>query len=137
MRKSLAAFLLNNIWVKSVKQEFAFSDPDKLREKNLLFQIQAAESHGKLFIGIKDIWNAASQKKGKLLVGEKKYLFPGVYNDWHSGSVLLPTSKNEAMPINDAVDTIIEKVMEEGGNIEFVDNGKLHRYKHMVMIQLD
>src|SRR5688500_12076331 len=66
----------NNSWVKSITSEFNVVDPNKLKERNLLLQIEAAKSHGKLSEGVTEAWIAAFSKKGKLLIAEKDVLFP-------------------------------------------------------------
>ena len=37
--------------------------------------------------------------------------------------------------IKDAVDDVIEKVLENGGDVEFVDEGLLKEYKHIALIK--
>jgi hypothetical protein len=37
--------------------------------------------------------------------------------------------------IKDAVDDVIEKVLENGGDVEFVDEGILKDYNHIALIQ--
>lgn len=63
-----------------------------------------------------EVWNAVLQKKGKLLIAEKEVLFP-------------------VKEKTDMVKYVIEKVMESGGDVEFVKNGLLEKYERMVMIQ--
>ncbi|MBK6634610.1 MAG: hypothetical protein IPG38_10090 [Chitinophagaceae bacterium] len=36
--------------------------------------------------------------------------------------------------IKDAVDDVIEKVLENGGDVEFVDEGVLKEYQHIALI---
>lgn len=133
-KNSFLTALKQNLWVKSLAQEFTFVHPEKLKERNMLFKIQAADSRGKLAVGIADVWAAANQRKGKLLIGERDYLFPAVYRRQRR-LVTIHAFEDVVMPVSDAVDATIEKVLNEGGAIEFVENGKLKKYKRMVLIE--
>jgi len=97
---------INNEWAKSIKSEIKSANPAKIRERNLLFQIEVAKSHGKLSQGVWEVWNSALQKKGRVLIAEKEVLFP-------------------AKEKTSIMDCVIEKVMAGGGNVEFVENGVL------------
>jgi hypothetical protein len=41
---------------------------------------------------------------------------------------------NKFSYIKDAVDDVIEKVLENGGDVEFVDEGLLKKHKHIALI---
>jgi hypothetical protein len=129
-------------WIQSIKYQFTHVHPpekwrERLKEKNLLQQIEAAKSHGKLSIGITEVWDAAKHKKGKLLIGEKEYLFPEYPGKMSTDANKLSIVDNATIPLQDAVDEAIEQLLEEGGAIEFVGDGLLNKYQHLVMIQSD
>ena len=42
---------------------------------------------------------------------------------------------NEVFFIKDEVDDIIEKVFENGGDVEFIDDGMLKDHRHIVLIE--
>lgn len=112
-------------------------DPNKLKEKNLLLQIEAAKSHGKLSEGITEAWIAAVTKKGKLLIAEKNILFTEKNGNKYNYAIQTVFSKNSSIHSEKVVDDTVSKVLEEGGDIEFVENGFLKNYKRMVMIHCD
>jgi hypothetical protein len=128
--------LAQSEWVKSITKEFTYIHPNRLKEKDLLFKIETAASLGKLVTGISDVWTAANQQTGKLLIAEKDYLFPDVHKRL-SKPVILNTQKHEVMSISDAVDNTLESALNGGCNVEFVENGRLRKYKRIVMIQRD
>ena len=45
------------------------------------------------------------------------------------------TSGNTSLYIKDAVDDVIEKVLENGGDVEFVEEGLLNDYQQIALIQ--
>lgn len=95
-----------------------------VKETGLLQRLDAARSAGKLAIGMEKVWEEADHKKGHLLVVEKNYMYQ--------------EQKNEAATafyIKDIVDDVIEKVLANGGDVEFVDMGILDNYEHIALIQ--
>jgi hypothetical protein len=104
-----------------------------VKQKDLLHQLNLASGAGKLAFGIKKVWEEASSKRGKLLVVEKNYMYPA----HHSGENNI-INREEISPrnkfyIKDAVDDVIEKVLENGGDVEFVDPGILKDYKQIAL----
>ena len=53
------------------------------------------------------------------------------------GQDILPKEAIADSPfyIKDAVDDVIEKVLKNGGDVEFVDEGLLKDYQHIALIQ--
>jgi hypothetical protein len=112
-----------------------FNDRNKLKERNLLLQIEAAKCRGQLAVGIHEVWNAANERKGKLLIAEKDILFPANATKIENELVTKSFTQTATLQASDVVYETIEKVLEEGGSIEFVENGSLKNYQKMVMIQ--
>jgi hypothetical protein len=110
------------------------TDWKKLKHDDLLQQIDAAQGARKLAIGINEAFEAAASKKGRLLVVEKNFMFPFRNN---INDELVTPEEESLTPfyIKDAVDDIIEKVLADGGDVEFVDEGLLANYNHIVLIQ--
>jgi len=106
-------------------------------QKDLLNQLKAAAGKSKLAVGMKDIWREAMKRNGRLLVMEKNY----TYVSRHAGidniiyKAVNPYSKFSY--VKDAIGNIIEKVLENSGDVEFVDTGLLKNYDHIALIQYD
>lgn len=104
-------------------------------QKDLLNQLKDAAGESKLAVGLKDIWREAMKRNGRLLVMEENYM----YVSRHSGidniiyKAINPYSKFSH--IKDAVGNIIEKVLENSGDVEFVDRGLLNNYGHIALVQ--
>ena len=110
-------------------------DWKKVMQTKVLRQLDEAMGHKKLAVGIKDVWKAAAQKKGRLLVVEKNFVYPAQ----HGAKPELIFRKDEhlknAFYIKDAVDDIIEKVLASGGDVEFVDEGALKSFHKIALIE--
>jgi Bacterial archaeo-eukaryotic release factor family 3 len=106
-----------------------------VRQKDLLNQLDEAESAKKLVIGMNEVWREAMSHKGRLLVVEKNYMFAAQRGS--SDSVIYEASEpyNKFSYIKDAVDDIIEKVLENGGDVEFVDKELLKDYHHIALVK--
>ncbi len=111
------------------------ADWKMVRQKDLLNQIERAADKKKLAVGMRDVWREATGKKGRLLVVEKNFQ----YVDQHeNGDQIIHKAikpYNTFSYIRDAVDDIIEKVLENGGDVEFVEERMLCKYGQIALIQ--
>lgn len=128
---------INDFWVNNIKGRLTETDPNRLKERNLLLRIEAAKSHGRLSEGVTEAWISASNRKGKLFIAEKSVLFPDKHQKKQHDLRRMGLFNNSPVTLETLVDETITKVLEDGGSIEFVENGFLEDYKHMVMIQRD
>jgi len=110
-------------------------DWNKIKQNDLLRQLDAAKGVGKMASGIRDVWKMASNRKGRLLLVESGYRC----DSW---KIKEPVKTNEgdnsagrSFLIKDAVDDTIEKILEYGGDVEFVDKGLLKAYSSIALIQ--
>lgn len=104
-------------------------------QKNILKKLEEAAGEKRLVCGMRDVWKEASNQKGQLLVVEKNYMYAA-----QSGTekdIIYPAIEpyNKFSYIKDAVDDVIEKVLETGGDIEFVENDMLQDYNHIALIR--
>jgi hypothetical protein len=111
------------------------ADWKKVKQVNLLHQLESARSAKKLARGVREVWKEAMQKKGRLLVVEKNYSY--ACRKTEGGQAIFDKDDIIGTPhyIKDAVDDIIEKVLQNGGDVEFVDEGLLNDYQHIALIQ--
>lgn len=83
--------------------------------------------------GINEVWQAANEGRGRLLVVEQDYHYPARLDG--SGMQLVPTDDPTAPGVmDDAVDEIIETVLHKSGRVRFVENGKLESHQHIALI---
>jgi len=108
-------------------------DWEKILQKDILQQIEEAQNRKKLAIGIHEVWREAASHKGMLLVIEKGYMYPALRG---TKGVIYPLTEpyNKFSYIKDAVDDVIEKVLEYGGDVEFIEKGLLDNYQHIVLV---
>ncbi len=110
------------------------ADWKKVKQNELLLQLEASNSMGRLSVGMKEVWKSASRKTGKLLIVEKNYQVPATLGDEPEKILTLETS-TPPFYIKDAVDDVIQKVLENGGDVEFVDEGVLLNYNQIALIR--
>jgi hypothetical protein len=109
------------------------NDWKNVKQQNLLQILNTAMGAKKLALGIKEVWKAAQQKKGRLLVVEKNYSVAAQQGADPEIIYQKDFSDNNSFYIKDAVDDIIEKVLENGGDVEFVDPNLLIDYGHIAL----
>ncbi|MGN6490960.1 MAG: baeRF3 domain-containing protein [Agriterribacter sp.] len=107
---------------------------NKVQQKALLQKIEAAADKGRLVSGVAAICKACGSGNGKLLVMERNYFTYNAYQD-----ELRRVSKLQHYIrfsyIHDALDAIVEKVIEDGGDIELVDDGMLQDYDGIALVK--
>lgn len=117
------------------KVEPFISDWKKIKQKDLLNQLEEAEGKNKLAIGMKDVWREAMGLKGRLLLVEKNYVYAAERGSSYEVIYKSIEPYNKYSYIKDAVDDVIEKVLESGGDVEFVDEDVLKKHHHIALIQ--
>lgn len=110
-------------------------DWKKVKQKDILNHLEEAAGKKKLAKGIRDVWQVAMHQKGRLLVVEKDYMYPAIEENRGETIVELKEPYNKFSYIKDAVDDVIEKVLENGGDVEFVDKDVLKEYDRIALIQ--
>ena len=110
------------------------SDWKKVKQQDLLKRLDMAMGAKKLVTGVRKVWKAANDKKGRLLVVEKNYMVPA--QKGVNGELKDPDTETNKNPffIKDAVDDIIEIVLANGGDVEFADEGELNKYQRIALI---
>ncbi len=120
--------------LKEILEPF-ITDWKKVKQKDLLNQLEDAAGKKKLAIGMRDVWREAMNQKGRLLVVEKNYM----YAAQHGGSEDVIYKATEPYSrfsyIKDAVDDVMVKVLENGGDVEFTDEGVLKDYHQIALVQ--
>jgi hypothetical protein len=106
----------------------------KSKVDELITQYRDKVGSGLAVSGIQEIWTAALEGRGLDLIVEKDYKVPGFTMPDNEYFLTLrpPKEKHNTMP--DAVDEIIETVLEKGGDVIFAENGQLEEFGHMVLI---
>lgn len=110
-------------------------DWKSVMQKDLVNRLDEALGNNKLAAGIKNVWREAMNNKSRLLVVEKDYTFPALHGDKENLIYEAKEPYNKFSYIRDAVDKVIEKVLETGGDVEFVDKDLLKKYDHIALIQ--
>ena len=107
----------------------------EVKQKDLLNQIDVAAGQKKLAVGMVDVWREAMTGKGRLLVVEKNYMYAAQRGS--SKDVIYKAAEpyNKFSYIKDAVNNVMKKVLENGGDVEFVDKDVLKDYQHIALVE--
>lgn len=107
----------------------------KEKQEALLQMLHDAAGQKKLAEGIKDVWREAINRNCRFLVVEKNF----TYAAWQGSNESVIGNANELMgdsgKIKDAVDETIEKVLQNGGEVEFVDDGSMKEFRHIALVK--
>jgi hypothetical protein len=108
-----------------------------VQRQYLACRLEKAVRDKRLATGIKSVWTNAIHHKGSLLLIEKNHPYPEQQN---TGDEILLNIMEPYHPfsyIKNRVDEIIEKVFDNGGDVEFVEDNLLAEYGHIVLMQAD
>lgn len=108
----------------------SFHQQEQLRLINE-FREKIGENRG--VSGLQDTWSAAKEGKALLLLLEKDYRCPGFLTADEYQLYLRPPGKLHKS-VADAVDDLVETVLEKNGRVFFTDNGMLKEYNRIALI---
>lgn len=137
--KKIVAFVEGSYAKSSVKEIYKAIEPSLLRmreldQQNSLHKLEDAINKKEYVYGIENVWRAAIEKKGKLLIVEKDFNCSArIGKDEYTLNTAV-FDKNDTKTLPDAVDDVIEQVLKNDGDIAFVDSGKLTKYKRIALI---
>ena len=111
------------------------ADWKKVLQKDLCNRLKEAAGKKKLAVGIREVWREAMMGNGHLLIVEKNFMHAG--DDESIDDIIFNAVKpyNRFSCIKNSVDEVIEKVLESGGEVEFVDKDVVKDYHQIVMVQ--
>lgn len=109
------------------------ADWKALKMRDLVNRLDEAKGNRRLATGMREVWQEAMSNKGQLLVVEKGFTFQ--FDDGRHTSAIKWPGSNRISYIHDAVDQVIERTLESGGDVEFVDDGLLGDYDHIALVE--
>ncbi|HOE70850.1 MAG TPA: hypothetical protein PLE10_04665 [Brevefilum sp.] len=103
------------------------------KRKQMLSELEKALSDRKVATEINDIWRKSLFGRGRHLLVEENYHFAARLDETGQNLTL---AEDVTAPdvIDDAVDEIIEAVINTGGEVTFLLDGQLEKYQRMALI---
>ncbi|MES2285506.1 MAG: hypothetical protein V4547_07445 [Bacteroidota bacterium] len=137
--KKIVAFVEGSYEKSSPKELYKAIEPAiaswrELDQQNSLNKLEDAVNRKEFVYGIEDVWRAAMEKKGRLLIVEKDFVSAAKIgkDEYTLNTTVL--NKNDPKVFPDVVDDLIELVLKNDGDIAFVDSGELEKYKGIGLI---
>ena len=108
----------------------------EIKKRHLMNQIEIAEEANDLITGLDKVWFATKQNKEMLLIVEEDY--SRSTEEWIRQDSLfrMDSLYEKAFYLKDEVEEIIERVLENGGDVEFAEKGILEKYQHIVLLPI-
>jgi hypothetical protein len=101
------------------------ADWDKIKIKHLYHQLEKAAAENNLVYGVDAVRLSASQHRSKLLIVDKNFIQHPDQYDTEIGEVTTAHQFNKFSCVSHVIDEIIGNVLENGGDIEMVDEDVL------------
>ena len=114
--------------------EVVIFEKGEKNQKELMNTLEDAMSDKKCVYGIKNVWRAAAENRGGKLIVEKDYICKALLGSDEYSIITDNIDVERSDIIQDAVDDVIERVVKSGGEISFVNNGKLGGYDKIALV---
>ena len=98
-----------------------------------LQELESTAKTGRSVSGIHAVWQLANQGKGDVLIVENGYRLRGRLNS-DDNSFIIDGEPEVTSIMDDVVEMVIEKVVENGGRVIFVESGSLKMYDRIALI---
>lgn len=105
------------------------------KQTELKAQMENEAGRHLLSTGIRQVWNDAHNGKGRLLIVEKNYRYAALHGPEPSIIEEAVEPFDHVASIKDAVDDVMEKVLLNGGDVEFTEDGALEQFDHIALVK--
>ena len=102
-------------------------------ENTTLRRLENAKAKKLAVTGIENVWRAAIEGKGMILIVEKDFAITGYLAEDKSALFLSPPNMDYEI-ISDAADDVMELVLDKKGKVVIVDNDKLKEFDGIALI---
>lgn len=110
------------------------ADWKKVKQKYLLNALQTAACKNKLAYGLPDVIKAVMEHHCRILLLEENYQYSELNTSNKETVYKAKKRYNRFSYLKDMVDEIIEKILEEDGDVEFVSKNIMEQYDHIALI---
>lgn len=111
------------------------TDWQKIKQTILLHQLREAADKNKIVFGLKEVRSALINRRTRLLLVEKGYLYNTYPEDDNVQDDKVARRYNKFSNVKIPIDEIIEKILENGGDVELISDGFLKEYNQMALIK--
>lgn len=106
-----------------------------IKDRFLMNLVKKSKLRNRLAAGLNDAKNATRENKADLLIMERNYGSLTNTSEIYDSPKKENDLFNPVFYLKDEIDELIEKIFENGGDIEFVSDGVLDNYGHVVLIE--
>ncbi|HHS50835.1 MAG TPA: hypothetical protein ENN07_06940 [candidate division Zixibacteria bacterium] len=101
--------------------------------RQMLEELDNAIGERKYVSTIGEIWRAAHEGRGRILLVEEGFHYPARVDE---SGLNITAAEDSTAPdvIDDAVDEIIEEILDKGGRVVFMNDGELEAFGRMALI---
>jgi hypothetical protein len=103
------------------------------KKEKLISELDEKKGKNKAVSGLEKVWNAVIEGNADTLVVEKD-MDKDAYVDEQSRKLSMTNRSDKLKHVNNAVEEVIEMVLQKKGNIVFVDNGTLVKHEGIALI---
>lgn len=103
------------------------------KRRLVLSELEKAIAERKFVSTVGEVWRLANDGRGRILLVEEGFHYPARVDE--TGRIISPDDNVGAQDVkDDAVDGIIETVLEKQGQVVFLDDGQLELHRRIALI---
>lgn len=84
--------------------------------------------------GIVPVWDAVLSGRGQTLLVERNYQVKGFLTNDSSWQLFLQAPRRKHKVLQDAINDLIEMLLQKNGNVVFTEDGMLNQHQHIALI---
>lgn len=116
------------------KVAVVFENKFAKEQQEYLNLLDDAVGKGNFASGINEVWRVAMEQRGRILLVEKNYTCPAKYGKTKYTLLTNDIDRDSIYTLKDAVDDLIEIVLKFGGDVVFLEEGKLLDHNRIALI---
>jgi hypothetical protein len=102
----------------------------KEQQQSAISELEQAVSQQKFVTGISESWRAVNEGRGEKLFVEKNYFQPAILKE---DAITFVDDAKETGVIDDIIDELIERQLQFGGQVVFLEDGSLSQYNRLAL----
>jgi len=109
-------------------------DWQKIKQKLIASQLRDATNNCSLSAGMSNVFRMAEKRSGRILLVEEDYAYPS--ENRNNEEIIFKATQpySRYSYIKDAVDEVIEKILDRDGDVEFVSKRMMEKHDHIALV---
>lgn len=124
---------ITNDDIKNILKPY-LQDWQRIKQKLIALQLQDATKNCNLATGMSNVFRMAGRRNTRILLVEEGYEYPSANADSEEIIYKATQPYSRYSYIKNAVDEVIEKILDRDGDVEFVSKKMMEKHNHIALL---